>query len=86
MDSYIIEETPYTVLRSDRSKKKGGGVMAIISDSIPFLKINIPKNTFFDILCFDIISPKTFVKNRFIIVYFPPSSKFDEQLQLANIL
>lgn len=49
-DSFILENSPYSIIRSDRNKKKGGGVMAVISESIPFSKISVPKTEFFDIL------------------------------------
>lgn len=60
--------------------------MAIVSNSIPFVKIKVPKDDFFDILCFDVISPSVFKKHRFILVYFPPSSNHEKQISLANTL
>lgn len=68
-DSFILEDTHYSILRADRCKKRGGGVMAIISNSLPYIEISTPKNEFFDILCFDIISPSSFEKHRFILIY-----------------
>lgn len=85
-DNSILENTPYSIIRVDRNLKRGGEVMAIISNSIPFTKIYVSKNGVFDILCFDIISPSVYKKHRFILVYFPPSLKYEGQLWLAKTL
>lgn len=85
-DPFILEDTPYTIIRQDRKSKKGGGVIAIISNTFPFTQIKTPNNKFFDIICFDLMSPYTIMKHRFILVYFPPTQSNDHHISLTETL
>ena len=71
-DQNIIQNFDYQILRSDRNSKKVGGVLALIQNDIPFIKIiDINKKTY-ELLVFDILDTKTLGKTRIILTYRPP--------------
>lgn len=74
-DSVIIQGFSYTLIRSDRQSRKGGGSAILISDLIPFQTIKVPKVQNSDVCCIDIFSPINQQKIRFINVYRPTTKE-----------
>nr|CAD2176672.1 unnamed protein product [Meloidogyne enterolobii] len=74
-DSIITQGFPYSLIRSDRQSRKGGGCAILISDLIPFEKIKVPKTLNSDICSIDIFSPINHQKIRVINVYRPTTKE-----------
>lgn len=82
----LIGSSPYQIIRSDRASRKGGGVAALIHNSIPFVPVNTPKVTQVDIISFDIVGPTTDPVLRIILIYRPPSTTVEYSRRLIEVL
>jgi hypothetical protein len=75
-NSLLTKDTPYTLVRSDRSStQKGGGAAIFIKKLIPFQTIKTPKNANSDICAIDLFSPLNQQKTRFINIYRPTTNE-----------
>jgi len=90
IDSTLIGNSLYTVSRLDR-KTKGGGILVLISNLLPFQIVVSKIFKKLEILCFDIFSPTHFLsKNRICVIYRPPDLRdrdiFIEHLEFLEEL
>lgn len=75
LDSVIIGNAPYSIVRSDRNSRRGGGSCIIIANYLYF-KVVCNSNLYeANIVCIDLIEAHTTKFVRIINVYCPPSFK-----------
>ena len=68
LDSMIIPSDRYTIVRTDRQNRRGGGVCALINKRYSIIPIDTPLGV--EIAAFDVTFYPT--KYRFIVCYRPP--------------
>ena len=72
LDALILHNFPYSLVRSDRNSKRGGGSCIIISNLVDF-KIISTLNIFdADLVCVDLFEPIASKIFRIINIYCPP--------------
>ena len=83
-DSMLDPSHIYQIFRHDRSNRVGGGVCALVANTIRCVKLSLTTaNTDLlihsdcDLLCLDVFLSG--VKQRIILVYRPPSSSFNRE-------
>ena len=76
-DSFIVDSSNYSITRSDRLNKKGGGVAAVLENSlaskISTVDFDIKLCVGFEILAIDFFHNSA-KYSRFICVYLPPNN------------
>ncbi|KAK6046091.1 hypothetical protein COOONC_16403, partial [Cooperia oncophora] len=83
-DSELSADLPYSVLRKDRSTRKGGGVCALIHSLVQYEKVSFNyQDMISDVMCFDILLP---TRHRFILVYRPPNSVNAQDETLLSVI
>ena len=82
-DSVICPDG-YSVVRSDRMSRHGGGCMVLHKNTTNITTVNIPTCNNFEILCIDVYVNKASI--RFICVYLPPASSTEVVMSLCNVI
>ena len=64
----------YSVMRFDRSSKRGGGVLVLYRSNLHIhrVEVSFPANPCFELICVDLYSSNSLV--RFCCIYLPPAS------------
>ena len=75
LDSVIICDLPYSIIRSDRNSKKGGGCCILIANHIAYKIISTFSIYDADIVSIDIFEIYSLKTLRLINIYSPPSFK-----------
>ena len=79
LDSMLISNLPYVIIRSDRNSRKGGGSCLFISKLLHFNLISNVSIYKADLVCVDIFHPKIQNTFRLNVVYLPPNFKNYEE-------
>jgi hypothetical protein len=74
----LIHNFPYSLVRIDKSSKKGGGVCMFILKTLNFKLISSVSVFNTNIVCIDIFEPHELKTVRLIAVYSPPNFKSPE--------
>jgi hypothetical protein len=84
-NSFLLNNTSYSIMRHDRATQKGGGVACIYKKLVtPIPVVHAVQNEFHDIIAFDVKTEKE--KIRFCVVYFPPNHAQDDEKKLKESL
>ena len=88
LDSVLIHNTPYSIVRNDRgTKQRGGGCCIIISNRIQFKIVSNISIHHVNLVCIDIFSVFSFKTTRLINLYCPPNFKnFDLYSEFTDFL
>lgn len=86
LDSELLHNFPYSIIRRDRNYKLGGGVCVFIRNLIPIEEFSCTRvGMLFDIIYFEAQHPSG-IKHRFLLVYRPPRSTSSHDDVLLSII
>ena len=84
LDSEIVKNSNFNLIRCDRLEGRGGGVIALLDKAFIYKEIFFDTIQNLEIIIFDILSNNN--KIRFILGYRPPHSDGDTLCSLINLL
>ena len=80
----LVCPSGYDILRSDRTEKRGGGVLVLFKSNYTVTNIVNENNSIVEHICIDLRLPTSKYQLRFLCLYCPPESS--RRIDYVNLL